>query len=53
MISAKCSFGKGIKIVLCSNMFVINSFTSLPFDIFAIEQTKRPKNVMKERANFK
>lgn len=49
MISAKFLFGKGKNIILCKSMFVINSFTSLPFDSFALEQTNRPENVKKER----
>lgn len=53
MISAKFLFGKGKNIILCKSMFVINSFTSLPFDSFALEQTKRPENVKKERTFFK
>lgn len=48
MISAKFLFGKGKNINLCKSMFVINSFTTLPFDSFALEQTKR-ENVKKER----
>lgn len=52
MISAKFLFGKGKNIILCKSMFVINSFTSLPFDSFALEQTKRPENVKKERTFF-
>lgn len=52
MISANFFFGKGKNIILCKSMFVINSFTSLPFDSFALEQRKRPENVKKERTFF-
>lgn len=52
MISAKFSFGKGIKIVLCGNMFVINSFTSLPFDIFRHWTNKTTKERNEREGQF-
>lgn len=51
MISAKFLFGKGKNIILCKSMFVINSFTSLPFDSFALEQTKTTRKC-KEREDI-